>query len=283
MLAFLAPAALLFTVVVLFPIATNAFYSLTDWSGFGKDFNVIWFDNFVRMAQDPDLLRAAGNTLVFTLVNTPLQILVGLGLALVLQRPGRLSSGLRLVIILPIAISGVVLGFLGSLIFSPGSGLLAVASEVPGFEWLGQNWLGDPTLAMGAVIIMNVWQWSGLTMLIFIAGLVTQPADLHEAARIDGAGTWQRFRHVTWPLLAPAVTINTVLTVIGGLKVFDIIYVLTSGGPAGATESIVSRVALQATFGRYGYSAAANLTLTVAVIVVSFVLLRLLRRNEQAS
>jgi len=283
MLVFLAPAVILFSVVVLLPIGSNAFYSFTNWTGFGNQFDLVGLDNFIRMVQDPDLQRAAGNTVVFTLVNTPVQICVGLGLALALQRPGRVSGGLRLVIILPIAISGVVLGFLGSLIFSPGTGLLSAASDVPGLGWLGQNWLGDPKLAMGAVIIMNVWQWSGLTMLIFIAGLVTQPAELHEAARIDGANAWQRFRNVTWPLLAPAVTINTVLSVIGGLKVFDIVYVLTSGGPAGSTETIVSRVALQATFGKYGYSSAANLTLTLAVIVVSFVLLRLLRRNELAS
>lgn len=282
-LAFVLPAAILFGVVVLGPIVLNLYYAFTDWSGIGPNFNFVGADNFVRMFGDPELRRDAQNTLVFTLASTPLQILIGLGLALALQKPGRLSNSLRMVILMPIAISGVVLGFLGSLIFDPRNGLLTGLADATGIDWLGQNWLGDPRLAMVAVVVMNLWQWSGLTMLIFISGLVTQPAELHEAARIDGAGAWKRFRHVTLPLLAPAVTINTVLTVIGGLKVFDIVYVLTKGGPAGSTETVVARAALQASFGQYGYSAASNLSLTLVIIVVSFALLRILRRRELAA
>jgi raffinose/stachyose/melibiose transport system permease protein len=157
---------------------------------------------------------------------------------------------------------------------------LKAASAAPGLHFLAQNWLGSPALAMGSVIAMNLWQWTGFTMLIFIAGLSTIPAELYEAATLDGAGRWGQFRNVTWPLLAPAVTINVVLTLIGGLKIFDIVYVLTQGGPGTATQSIVMRVSSEGSFAQYGYSAAIDFVLTAIILVVSLVALGLLRRRE---
>jgi ABC-type sugar transport system permease subunit len=274
------PAIILFTVVVVLPIVANLFYSFTDWNGFTETFNFVGLDNIIRVFNDPANIRAAGNTLLFTGVNSVIQLSLGLGLAVALYGAGKLRSLIRLVIVLPIAVSGVVLGFLGTVIFDPRSGLLTAMSEFPGLGWLAQNWLGDPSLAMGAVIFMNLWQWTGFTMLIFLAGLSTVPSELLEAATIDGAGSWRRFAHVTWPLLAPAATINIVLTAIGGFKVFDVIYVLTKGGPGGATETIVSRAATQGAFGQFGYSAATNLVLTVLVLIVSVALLAILRRRE---
>jgi ABC-type sugar transport system permease subunit len=181
---------------------------------------------------------------------------------------------------MPIAISGVVLGFLGTVIFDPNSGLLRAASNAPGLHFLTQNWLGSPNLAMASVIAMNLWQWTGFTMLIFLAGLSTIPGELYEAATLDGAGRWGQFRNVTWPLLAPAVTINVVLTLIGGLKIFDIIYVLTKGGPGTATQSIVMRVTSEGSFAEYGYSASIDFVLTAIILIVSLLALGLLRRRE---
>ncbi|WP_307292998.1 carbohydrate ABC transporter permease [Microbacterium natoriense] len=270
----------LFTAVVVLPILANLFFSFTDWNGFSSTFDFVGFDNVLRVFSDPENGRAARNTLLFAVVNSVLQLSLGLALALTLYGPGKLRSTLRLVIVLPIAVSGVVLGFLGTVIFDPRTGLLTAASKAPGLGWLAQNWLGDPSLAMGTVIFMNLWQWTGFTMLIFLAGLSMVPAELLEAATIDGAGAWRRFAHITWPLLAPSATINIVLTAIGGFKVFDVIYVLTKGGPGGATESIVSRAATQGSFGQFGYSAATNLVLTLGVLVVSVVLLVILRRRE---
>lgn len=281
-LAFLLPALLVFTSVMILPVVVNAVYALTDWTGYGSDFKWIGLDNFIRLADDVDVLRALVNTIVFTMVNAPLQIAIGLALALILKRPGRLIAALRTVIVLPIAISGVVLGFLGSIIFDTRGGLLATAGSVPGLEPLAQNWLGDSELAMASVITMNLWQWSGFTMLIFLAGLATIPSELYEAATLDGAGHWGQFRHVTWPLLAPAATINIVLTIIGGLKVFDIIYVLTGGGPGNATESVVMRVNSQGAFGEFSYSSAISLALTLVVFTISVALLAALRRREVA-
>lgn len=277
---FVVPAVLTFAVIALVPIAFNLAYSVTDWNGFTPSFEIVGFDNIVRVFTDSANARAVGNTLVFTLVNTPLQIGIGLMLALCLFGPGRLRAALRLILILPIAVSGVVLGFLGSIIFDPRNGILQQLSALPGLSGLGANWLGDPQLALGAVIAMNLWQWTGFTMLIFVAGLSTVPAELLEAATIDGAGPWRRFAHVTWPMLAPSTSINVILTLIGGFKVFDIIYVLTRGGPGQASESIVFRAATQGAIGQFGYSAATNLVLTIGIFLVSIIAVSALRRRE---
>jgi len=279
-LLFIAPAAIVFAVVVLLPVVENLFYSFTDWTGFGSEFGFVGVQNFVRLLSDQQTLQAFWNTIVFTVCNAPLQLGLGLVLALVLKRPGRFVSVLRTIIVLPIAISGVVLGFLGTVIFDPNSGILRAMSELPGLDFLAQNWLGTPTLAMVSVIAMNLWQWSGFTMLIFLAGLSAVPAELYEAARLDGAGAWAQFRAVTWPLLAPAATINVVLTLIGGFKVFDIIYVLTQGGPGTATESIVMRVTSEGGFARFGYASAIDFVLTAVILIVALVSLALLRRRE---
>lgn len=279
-LLFIVPAAVFFTVIVIVPVLTNFFYGLTDWNGFSDTFNFIGATNFVKLLNDLDVRNAVGNTLVFTLINAPLQIGIGLILALALKRPGRFTTFLRVTALIPIAISGVVLSFLGEVIFDPSTGILHSLSAIPGLGWLAQNWLGSPSLAMGSIIFMQLWQWSGFTMIVFIAGMATIPNELYEAARIDGANYFQQFRAVTWPMLAPAATINVVLTVIGGLKVFDIIYVLTRGGPGQSTESIVMRVASQGGFAKFGYSAATSFGLTILVLAISLLLLTVLRRRE---
>ena len=279
-LLFIVPAAIVFAVVILLPIIENLFYSFTDWTGFGSEFSFIGVQNFVRLFADQQTLQAFWNTIVFTVVNAPLQIGLGLLLAVTLKKPGRFISVLRTIIVLPIAISGVVLGFLGTVIFDPNSGILRAMSEAPGLGFLAQNWLGNANLAMASVIAMNLWQWTGFTMLIFLAGLSTIPAELYEAATLDGAGPWAQFRTITWPLLAPAATINIVLTLIGGFKVFDIIYVLTQGGPGTATESIVMRVTSEGGFARFGYASAIDFTLTAVILIVALVSLFFLRRRE---
>lgn len=274
------PAFIIYTTVVFAPVLMNLFYSLTDWDGYQPTFDFIGLENFAALFSDSQAQKALVNTLVFTAVNAPLQVGLGVILALSLEGTGPMRHAARTAIVLPIAISGVVLGFLGTLIFDPRVGLLIAVSEFPGLGWLNQNWFGEASLAMGAVIFMNLWQFTGLTMLIFLAGLAAIPQEAQEAATLDGVNAWQRFRHVTWPLLAPAATINIVLIVIGGLKVFDIIYVLTGGGPGGATESIVMRVLAQDSFGNFGYSATLSLTLTLITFGISVVLLAYLRRRE---
>lgn len=280
-LAFVLPALVIFTAVMIIPILINFLYSFTNWDGFSSEFDFVGLRNFARLLADPTVQRAFLNTLLFTVVNGPLQVGLGLLLALLIQGPGRVRSFFRVVIVLPVAVSGAALGVIGTLVFDPGTGMLHNLATLLGAPWLGANWLGNPSLAMAAVVAMNIWQWTGLTMLIFLAGLSTIPSEMYEAATIDGADRWTRFRAVTWPLLAPAVTINVVLTLIGGLKVFDVIYVLTRGGPGGATESVVMHVAQTTSVGQFGYSAATSLSLTLVLLLTSLLFLAALRRRER--
>jgi raffinose/stachyose/melibiose transport system permease protein len=282
-IVFVAPALLFFSAVVIAPALINLLYAFTNWDGYGGTFSFVGLRNFSRLVSDPDVLKALTNTLIYTVIEAPLQVAIGLILALIVNRPGKAIAALRVVIVLPIAISGVVLGFLGSIIFDPNTGILQAVGQVHGLGGLAQNWLGNPQLAMITVIAMTLWQWSGFTMLIFLAGLATVPKELHEAAMLDGAGPWRRFVNVTWPLIAPSATINVVLGVIGGLKVFDIIYVLTMGGPGDATRSVVMLVNAQSSFASYGYSAAISFALTLLMILVSLTLLWFLRRREFTS
>jgi raffinose/stachyose/melibiose transport system permease protein len=144
-----------------------------------------------------------------------------------------------------------------------------------------QDWLGNPDLALWSVAFMVVWQFAGYSMVIFLAGLESVPENLHEAAMIDGAGRWQRFRHVTWPLLAPAVTVNIMLSTIGGLKLFDQVYAATNGGPGYASETLSTVLYKQAfVFGNYGYSTAIALVLALFVAAVSLVQVHFLRGRE---
>ncbi|GAA1661434.1 sugar ABC transporter permease [Microbacterium lacus] len=279
---FILPGLVVFTIVVTVPVIQNFYFSFTDWNGFSPNPDFVGLKNFASMAGDSALVNAAKNTLIFTLITAPVQFFIALALAVSLSGAGRVKHFLRTVVVLPIAISGTVLGFLGTLIFDPGRGLLVGASHIPGLAFLDQNWLGDPTLAMFCVVAMSVWQYAGLNTIIFIAAIATVPQELGEAATIDGAGPWRSFWSVTWPMLAPAATINLVLNVIGGLKVFDVIYVLTKGGPAGATESVVTRVATSSSING-GYSAATSFVLTVLITLIAFVLLAILRRREFAA
>ncbi|TFC50490.1 sugar ABC transporter permease [Cryobacterium sp. TmT2-59] len=277
---FIVPALAIFTIVMLVPVAMNAGYAFTDWNGFTQDFGWVGLANFAHIGADVATRTAFVNTLVFTAINAPLQILIGLILALSLRSTSRFIVGVRLIVVMPIAVSGVVLGFIGTIIFDPRTGILAALAESTGLEFIGANWLGDPKLAMAAVIAMNLWQWSGFTMLIFLAGLTSIPEELYEAAQLDGASRWQQFSQITWPLLSPAATINIVLTLIGGLKIFDVVYVLTGGGPGDATRTVVMRVVTQGATSNYGYSASISVTLTILTMIVALVALAVLRRRE---
>lgn len=277
---FAVPALVLFSAVVIVPVLYNAFFSVTDWNGVSAHFRFIGLGNFGQLLHDQSVRQALRNTLLFTLVNSPVQVGLGLVLALCITGPGRLRTAARVLFVMPIAISGAAIGLLGQLIFSPENSLASSLQRLSFLSWLPKDWTGSPHLALAAVILMNLWQWSGFSMLIFMAGLVSIPPDYYEAAIIDGSSRWQRFQYVTWPFLAPVTTVNVVVTLIGGLKIFDIIYVLTNGGPDNATESIVMLITNQIGFNRFGYSAAMSLSLTVVVLLISALLLGFLRRRE---
>jgi raffinose/stachyose/melibiose transport system permease protein len=268
--------------VVIVPTVVGMLSSFTNWSFLNSPPDFIGFENFVQAFQG-EAGPAAVRTLFIALVVVIGQNVLGLGLALLLHGAVFGRNVLRTIIFAPMVVSSLVVGYLFKYIFGPpGTGAanaLLVALGLPQVDFLG-----NPTSALWIIIITVIWQFTGSTMIIYLAGLQGVPQELDEAAALDGAGYWKRFWYVTRPLLAPAITINLMIGLIGGLKIFDQIISLTNGGPGNQTQTI-STLILQifSTFGEYGRSAALAVVLAIGVGILSLIQFRVLRRQERNS
>jgi len=278
---FVAPALVVYGLVVLYPSISGMVYAFTDWSGLGgKSFNGL--ANFRQLAHDDAARGSVRNTVLLTVTILFVQNGVGLLLALGVHALIKSRALLRVIFFAPAVVSPVMVAFLWKYIYDPApdAGLNGILGAVGLGSWR-QDWLGDPSIALWSVAFMVIWQYAGYSMVIFLAGLEGVPPELQEAAKIDGAGTFRRFRYVTWPLLAPALTVNLMLSTIGGLKIFDQVYAATNGGPGYATETLSTIIFKQAfVYGKLGYSTAIALVLALFVAAVSLVQLYYLRRRE---
>ncbi|OZE84994.1 carbohydrate ABC transporter permease [Rhodococcus sp. 14-2470-1a] len=234
---FLAPSYTLLGVFVLIPLVAAFWVSLQRTDGFGSG-TFTGLDNYSRLLSDPLFWRSLVNTLVFTALVTPLSMLFGLVAAVLLNSALPARPLWRALIILPMAVSGVATGLIGILIFDQNSGVLNNLLTFFGLPSI--DWQSSPGPAFASIVIATVWWRTGLNMLIYLAGLQGLGPDLHEAARLDGAGVFQRFRYVTVPLLGPTSFFLLVLNVIYSFQVFDLVFVLTGGGPGGATSVLVT-------------------------------------------
>ncbi len=281
---FVAPALLVYAAIVLYPAASGVLYAFTDWSGLG-DWSFVGLRNFDSLLGDDRALGSLKNTLLLTVAIVVVQNGVGLLLALGVHARIKSRMLLRAIFFAPVVVSPVMVAFLWKYVYNPdpGAGLNGLLGAV-GLGSLRQDWLGDPSLALWSVAAMVVWQHAGYSMVIFLAGLEGIGKDVQEAATIDGAGPFTRFRYVIWPLLAPSTTINVMLSTIGGLKLFDQVFAATGGGPGYATETLSTVLYKEAfVFGRYGYSTAVALVLALFVAAVSLVQIRYLRAREDAA
>ncbi|KQR40492.1 sugar ABC transporter permease [Microbacterium sp. Leaf159] len=276
------PAFAVFIYVLIVPSAQGVGAAFTNWSFAVPDAEFIGFDNFIR-AFEGDAGPAALRTLFIALIVVVGQNVLGLGLALLLN--GRVVGRniLRTIIFAPMVVSALVVGYLFKYIFGPpgygGVNLVLDAIGIPQVDFLG-----NPTTALWIIIITVIWQFTGSTMVIYLAGLQGVPPELDEAAALDGAGYWQRFWFVTRPLLAPAVTINLMLGLIGGLKLFDQIFSVTGGGPGGQTQTISTLMyQIFSQYGEYGRASAIAVVLAIAVGVLAFIQFSVLRRQERNS
>lgn len=275
-LAFLAPALLVYGVFLLYPVFQSVSYSFYDWSGLGREATFVGFDNYVQAFSDPIFYRAAANTAIVVIVSLGLQLPVGLGLALMITSRIRLQRFWRGVYFLPTLMSTVAIGILWGYIYNPTYGAVNVALRALGLEDLAQGWLGQSSTALGAVLATTIWQWAPFYMIIYSAALVAIPRELYEAASLDGASTWRQFLSVTLPILRPVLVTTAVLSLVGSIKYFDLIYVMTNGGPNSATELLATYMfkAGFTTF-RFGYaSSIAVAMLLLALIATAVVLLR---------
>jgi raffinose/stachyose/melibiose transport system permease protein len=280
---FVVPALLLFGFVVLVPSARGVYYAFTDWDGLSPDFAFVGLGNFVEMVSDPAARQAVWHTLVIAVAITVIQNGIGLLLALGVNSAIKSRNVLRVLLFAPAVITPIVTAYLWRNLLGPDGAVNSLLGMV-GLDSWRQNWLGDPDLALWSVVAVIVWQFAGYSMVIFLAGLQSVPREIYEAAAIDGAGSVRRFWSVIRPLLAPAFTINLMLSIIGGIKLFDQVFALTGGGPGHATDTLSTLIYKDAfTLGEFGYSIALAVVLTIIVAVASTGQYLVLSRNEKAA
>ncbi|SIT67314.1 carbohydrate ABC transporter permease [Microbacterium sp. RU33B] len=265
------PAVVLVIAVHYAATLTGGFFAFTDWTGLGE-WDFIGLKNFERIFADPQLLGATRNTLFLAFGSVILTNIIGLLFALAINRTLKSRYILRTLLFMPVVLSPLAVAYVWKFIFQfdgPLNGFLGVI----GLEEFQKVWLADPTWSIWAILFTVVWQQTGFTMVIYLAGLASVPVEVEEAAALDGAGIWGRFWNVTVPAIRPSIAIATTLGIIQGLRIFDQIFALTGGGPAGATETLATEIYKQAfSLGQFGFGSALALVLTV--IILAFAILQ---------
>lgn len=258
MLVFLLPAAILFVGIIIIPILMSGYYSLLEWDGITEG-TFVGIENYMELftSRSAGFSRTLRNALLLAALSVFIQLPISLGLALVLAKGIKGEGFFVSVFFVPVLISTVVIGQLWTKIYNPDYGLVNTFLRNVGLEQLCHTWLGEQGTALVAVFIPILWQYIGYHMLLMYAGIKSISPELREAARIDGASEWQTSRYVVIPLLKPVIKICVIFAVTGSLKAFDIIYVLTNGGPAHASE-VPSTLMVNMIFGRgkYGFGSA---------------------------
>ena len=245
-----------------------------------SDAHFVGLGNFVNLWDDPIFWKSAVNTVKFTAVATVLKMVGGLGMALVMNQNFRMKSITRALLLLPFIVPTVLSTVAWQWILDPGMGLINRLLMVSGIVTTGPSWLGNPTLAMISIILVNTWRGLPFFGISILSGLATIPADLHESATIDGAGTWARFRHVTLPLLLPVIFIVTTFSLIFTFFDFQLVYVLTGGGPANSTHLMATYAyALSRGSGQMGLGSAAALSMVPVLGLVLVLLARYVRKD----
>ncbi len=278
---FLVPGLLLFAAFLVYPTLQAFYYAFTNWNGLAQDADFVGLANFRRILTDPTAWGPVGHTLLFPLVTTVLGNVLALTIAIAVTPKHPVISFFRTFFLIPLTLSTVGVGYIWSYIYNPHGGTLNAFLDVLGAEGLQRAWLGDPNWTLWFIILASLWQSVGVPMVIYLAGLQGVPEDLREAARIDGASAWREFRYVVFPLLAPAVTIAVPFGLINGLKVFDIVYVMTGGGPGRSTETLATNIVRRAfLFQEPGYATALGVVLFTLVLIIGLGSVTLLRRRE---
>lgn len=276
---FLIPAVALLTFVILVPAVRGVGYAFTDWNGLSADFNWIGFDNFVKMANDPLARDAIWHTLAFTGVITVLQNVLGLALALAVNSSIKSKGLLRVIFFAPVIVTPVIVASLWRFIYLP-NGPLDGVLDMLGLGFLKQTWIGNPDIALWSILGTTLWYTTGILMVIYLAGLQNVPDEIVEAAHLDGAGMFRRFFSIVLPQLKPALTIGSMLVLIGGLKTFDQVWIMTQGGPGTSTHTLsTAQYQVAFIFGQYGYASAFAVVLGVLAILVALAQQYVVRRK----
>lgn len=274
------PALLIYTVFSVVPIAISLVFSFTDWN-IERMYEPVFAGlvNYKELLKDPVFIRSIANTFIFAVMTTILKTALGFLLALALVKRVAARGFLRTVYYAPCVISITVVGVLFKSILA-NRGLLNNALGLIGLERFATDWLGSYGTALGSVILVETWMWAGFNMFIFISGLQAIPADYYESATLDGATAFEKFRHITLPLIVPSLTVVVTLSIAGGLKVFDIIYVITNGGPGFDTQVLSTYTYQSFSLGFLGESTAGSVLLAIVVVLISFTMNRYFTKRE---
>ncbi len=271
-----------FALLVVWPLASSFYYSFTNWNGFSPDYDFVGFDNFAKIYTDRLFLGAAINTAIWIAAAILLPTLLGLGLALLID--SRIPGGpvFKSIFYLPICLSAIVVGQIWVWIYQPDWGLLnTIVGHVTGQD-LNYAWLAKPDTALGSVIVAWSWQQTGLSMVIYLAGLTSISEDLLEVCEIEGASAWQRIRYVIIPLLTPATVVVVALSVINSLKGFDILFIMTGGGPFNSSDTLAMHM-YNESFKKYlmGYGSAISVVLFLLALTIIRIYFRQLKKVDE--
>ena len=272
---FYLPAAIVFGVIFVLPTLLSFYYSLTRWTLFETEF--IGLDNFVQFTREPSLTNGLRNTFVYAFVTSGLKVVLGLLLAVLLTSSLRTRNALRAVVFFPVLVSTVAVGITFAVLMHPSRGLINTALESVGVD--GPAWLTDPDIALLSVALVDVWKGVGIALVIFIAGILSIPEEYNDAVKLEG-GAWVRFRHIIVPLSRNATFTVILLSFIGGLRTFDLIWTMTRGGPGFSTDVLTSTIYKQYQAGFYGLATAGNVILFIAVTVLIYPLQRFFAKRE---
>jgi len=276
---FYVPALLLMLMFVAYPLFEAIRISLTKWNGYSQNFTYVGIENFLYMLKDKNLHLAFRNTLVYGFGSAFFQNLLGLFFALFLNSRFRGHSIVRTFIYLPVMISGLIMGYIIYYFVQYNGG---VFNEI--LNWFGQapvDFMADGARGVAIITFINIWQYTGISMVIYMAGLQNIPSVYYEAATIDGANSWHCFKNITLPLIVPAMSTGVVMNLIGGLKLFDVIQSLTGGGPGFATHSLSTYISNQYFKAQNaGYSAAVGIATFFFIAVVATAFTKFFAKRE---
>ena len=276
---FYLPAVVLMLAFIAYPLCNAIYLSFFNWNGYSVNKEFIGIQNYVAMFKDEIFISSLRNTLIYGFGCTILQQVIGLTLALFLNTKFNGRGIIRTVIYMPAMVSGLVMGYIMYFFFQFNGG---VVNDILGFLGLsGYDWLGNGTSAIAVIVFINTWQFVGVSMVIYLAGIQGVSQSYIEAATVDGANAWERFRYIILPLLVPALSSSVIYNLIGGLKLYDVIIALTDGGPARKTHSLATYIANRYFDAeRAGYAAAIGVFSFVMIMIISMIVNGYFRRKE---
>lgn len=276
------PAAIFFAVFFALPVISSLYFSFTNFDGLNLKHDFVGLRNFnILFFKEPAFFHSVFNSFVFAAAVTILQNFMGLMVALVVNKPLKTSHLQRTILFMPCLISSVVVAFLWTYIYDV-NGILNIVLKEAGLGSLSRPWLGSINTALAAIIIAHVWRFIGRSSILYLANLKTMSQDVLEAATIDGAAGFNRFRHVIFPLLAPATTVNILSAFTGSLNTFDIVFAMTNGGPGYSTETMATFVVKQMLDNYNGYASAASIVMIIIILLVNIFVFRFLASREES-